>query len=182
MSYTLKIFSTHLPFVAFSGTVSPHLESITLTCDPYWGPQLVDCLCYVADLCKMPSMRSLEINIATDDLVLDTFLVMLNHSLHCNPSFTNFPLWESYSPSPNFSSALRTHPSLLSWKRSKSLSDLSTIGQESSDATKSAFWNRDYYFSMGGKCLSCPDLLEMQSLHTMHPLLHKALHTDRLYC
>ena len=132
---TLQTFSTDIPFSAFSGAVSPNLKSITFqhSNDSVWAPKaLFDCLCCIADQCKMPSMRSFKIDHFSRDFypVADKFLVILNHSLHCNPSFTdlelvNLHLSSNYQRGP-FSTALRTHPSLLSWNRSKSLSDLST--------------------------------------------------------
>ncbi len=52
---------------------------------------------------------------------------------------------------------------LSSLRRSQSLDDLSTFPHHC-----------EYY-------QSCPDLLEMQSLHNMHPKLHNGLKCDKLY-
>ncbi len=55
------------------------------------------------------------------------------------------------------------HVPLSSLRRSQSLDDLSISDHPC-----------EYY-------QSCPDLLEMQSLHNMHPGLHDGLHCDQLY-
>ena len=129
--------------------------------------------------------------------VADKFLVILNHSLHCNSSFSdlklNLHLSSNYQRGP-FSTALRTHPSLLSWNRSKSLSDLSTACAASESGNHNLatdcvlyghYVNHEEFslpsVSIGSRCQSCPDLLQIQSLHNMHPLLREALNTNRLY-
>ena len=82
---SLKTLSTNIPFLASSGTVSPNLVSIEFTCRDLDDETMFNCLCCIADMCKMPSMRSLEIEYYLDSYypVVDKFLVILNHSLHC---------------------------------------------------------------------------------------------------
>ena len=184
---TLKLLDTNIPFLVFSGTaVSPNMQSIKFTCPrgpctrhgSYWRQRISDCECCIADLCEKPSMRSLEICSQWGDYQnLNKFLVILNRSLNSNPSFTDLQLppdlWRRLS---NLSSALRTHPSCLSLNRSKSLSDLSSFPNTMGTST---FWPSFVpILRMQRKCLSCPDLSQIQPLHNMHPLLHKALNTD----
>ena len=181
---SLKTLSTDIPFLASSGTVSPNLKSIEFSCTDLAAETMFNCLCCIADMCKMPSMRSLKIDYNYVDYypVHDKFLVILNHSLHCNSSFTcfkliHFPLSLEYLSGP-FLTALRTHPSLLSWNHSKSLSDLSTACEPrdvwSGPRDERVEWTRT-------RCQSCPDLLQMQPLHNIHPRLYKPLRINRLY-
>ena len=212
---TLKTLSTNIPFLAFTGSVSQNLKSIIFTVSPHTilsDKALFGCLCCIADMCRMPSMRSLEI-IYWDDKYLyavDDFLVILNHSLHCNSSFNNLELHlhlsSNYSRS-TFSNVLRTHPSLLSWNCSKFIDDVDdsfiddnsflidhNMPEDASDCennntvpTDCIFYSPGHpvrnlaSFRIGDRWQSCPDLLQMQSLHNMHPLLQRALGCETLY-
>ena len=201
---TLKMLSTNIPFSAFSDTISPNLEAIKFEPFEYWCgcwtyKTVYDCLCCIANMCKIPSMTSLEIALDNEyHPAFDKFLVILNHSLRCNSSFTDLTLdGLHFYLRGTFSTALRTHPSLL-WNRSKSLSDLSTAWGTSEsesddqssvedasesesddqsaveDASESEGYNQSITLENASKdrCQSCPDLLQMQPLHNIHPKLY----------
>lgn len=176
-------------FLVLNGKVSPNLQSMKFEVDYFKGTKQPDCLCCIASMCKMSSMKSLEIYYedAYISCLNTKFLVILNHSLYCNPFFANLKLDVHLSSNYQrciFSNALRSSPSLL-LNRSKSLTDLSTL-RDNAEAFFCDSDSRDYKlrhvsYRIGKKCQSCPDMLQMQSLHDMHPLLRKALKTDRLY-
>ncbi len=198
---TLKTISTNIPFLTFADRVSPNLESITFRClEKNPSRAVFDCLCCIADLCKMPSMRSLKV---TESCVpFPDFWVILNHSLHCNSSFTDFnihylPLIPTFSITlrprlptflkplrpqhPTFLKTLRPrHPSLFLRNRSKSLSDLSTACGAS--RLENLSYEVDGRNGMKSRrWQSCPDLQQLQFMHNMHPLLCNALGIYRLH-
>ena len=151
---------------------------------------LSDCLCCIADMCRKPSMRVLEVNHYSRELddgyyfpVWDTFVVILNRSLHCNPSFTSLKLNMYMSPCylrAIFSYSLCAHPSLFSWNRSKSFGNL-IAATTSYPGGECIIGTHDHDILSHRFLESCPDLLQMQSLHNLHPLLHRALNTELLY-
>ena len=133
---TLKALSTNIPFPP-GGRISNNLESIEFKYSPHAVcslQALFDCLCYIADMCKMPSMRSLEVTVDIPPIfdhafdfpdLDDTFLVILNRSLHSNGAFANLDLHLHLSSNYQrctFSQSLQTHPSLLLSRSSVSLS------------------------------------------------------------
>ena len=135
-----------------------------------------DCLCCVAHLCKRMSWKSLNMKsycFPTPE-TLHPFVSMLNNSLHNSQSiehltlhFTSQQRQEAQPVYPRYlhslASALRKDQSLphLNLRRSESLHNLAT---DVCDRPLSL--HRSY---------SCPDLLELESLHSLHPLLSTAL-------
>ena len=115
------------------------------------------------------------------------FLSILNNSLLCNSAietlelnFCNFKALNNFNP---LSQALRKDANTLcsNIRRSKSLSDLivpfvpKIISLPKRYMRKLKRLRKSKLFSVS-KSYSCPDLLELQSLHTLHPLLHKNLY------
>ena len=78
----------------------------------------------------------------------------------------------------SLSRELRKDPAIvnLNLRRSKSLCDLATLRLKTNDTGWRKKLSKDVL-----KHQSCPDLLEMQSLHNMHPNLHEALETKKYY-
>ena len=137
--------------------------------------RLSDCLFCIANMCKSPIVKSLAIHLNLPSVVFANFpprvycdfLAILNNSLHCNPSVNILNL-DRRLCIPNrihcsiLSRALRRNPEvpLLHLKRSKSLCDLTTVkyGRCSLAMNKKSKHNQ-----------SCPEFLDMQSLHSVHP-------------
>ena len=208
---TLKVLSTNIPFTVSRNAVPPNLEVVKFQYSGFlWDEDVLsDCLCCIADMCRRPSMQFLDVcyssRIRSSEPVSDRFLVILNRSLHCNPSFRSLNLHIHMSANyqrATFSDSLQTHPSLFPWNMSKSFDDLSL--SDSSTAAHDALEpegevaigcvlgsvqpkNRESFASVwiGSRWQSCPDLRQIQSLHNMHPLLHQALNmctTHLYYC
>ena len=109
------------------------------------------------------------------------FITIMNNSLHHNQSMKILeldiaPMNPSHKIS-TISRALQRDPfiPISNLRRSQSLCDMRTPHSTRTD--KMAVF--EPYKSP--RVLSCPDLLEIQSLHDLHPLLHEALKCDELY-
>lgn len=140
---TVKILNTNIPFRAFTDRIFSHLEDVTFEI-PFASLSVVtlhDCVCCIADLCKIPSMRCLRIvhsgvrNICILQVYLN-FMTILNDSLHCNSSMEELLLSLEFKSEDDFIyfflssvSGLRRDPDILrlNLKRSKSLCELNTI-------------------------------------------------------
>ena len=143
---------------------------------------LCDCLCHIAYMCKLLSaVRILYyLLLQLPPQLLCTLAAILNSSLYCNLNVhvDIRCLHFSLSDLNSLSCALRKDHNLihLKWKRSKSHCDLSVLQLEKNDIEverKSVKIISRHY--------SCPDLFEMQSLHNMHPKLHKVLRSSSFY-
>ncbi len=104
--------------------------------------------------------------------ILEAFVTIMNNSLHSTTMIDGIigkthylgddNMHHSSSYRSSLSRALKRDVSSL--RKSQSLNDLSTSSRDCID----------YY-------QSCPDLLEMQPLHNMHPKLHDGLKCDKFY-
>ncbi len=170
---SLKAFCTNVPciFQTLPANIELFLFEIDLLQYMIFKmpvTRLFDCLCSIADLGKLSSVKYLFIgplhnNIIVANLPIKVycdFLALVKSSLHSNPLLgmkisVTVPI-QLHS----VSRALRRNPDLaqLKLRRSKSLCDLQ-YGARSCRPTHH----------------SCPDLLELQALHNMHPHLCTAL-------
>ena len=134
----------------------------------------------------------------------------LNDSLHFNHSMKSLTFSYRIKRNPSFrdcmARALRKNSAIPGHylRRSQSLCDLRTLQypfyhhqllQQQNISSSSVFppeWRHippssprlegDRFFcSLENSYQSCPDLLEMQALQNMHPILHEALRCDELY-
>ncbi len=130
---------------------------------------LISLACYsgVIPLKFRMNIESLQLS------TLEAFVTIMNNSLHSTTMidevrkrrpdyFGGDSMHHSSSYRSSLSHALKRGVSSL--RKSQSLNDLSTSSHDC----------LDYY-------QSCPDLLEMQSLHNMHPKLHNGLRCDKFY-
>ena len=115
----------------------------------------------------------------------ENFITIMNNSLHHNQSMKTLVLnITPMNPSHKISTISRVlRKDLLipisNLRRSQSLCEMRTPHSARTDQNNVLFKSFYQYKSTHG--LSCPDLLEIQSLHDLHPLLHKALECDKLY-
>jgi hypothetical protein len=142
--------------------------------------RLLKCLCCMAMMCREPSMKHL--NISSDTFAelptesLRDFFTLLNASLHCNPAMERVHVGliaRTTTSISTLSRALSQDPDTAqqNLKRSISLCDLTTVSNLMKFRRHS--WHQCRQ--------SCPDLSELQSLHTMHPLLCEAVHIDEYF-
>lgn len=99
---------------------------------------------------------------------------LFKHSFHSNPSLVVDVMHLFYFPLfclNSLSCALQKHPK-ETLQRSQSLCDLTTLGLDKNSLVVEKDTSRHH---------SCPNLLEMDSLHSMHPQVHKAIGSDRFY-
>ena len=184
---TLKSFTTNIPFVASKfpkrlKRVSFEIEKLEYSV-VYTTTELSNCICSIADLCKMSSVKLLSLtkgitlnpySISLPPQTYFNFLSILNKSLHCNPALKvdfHHDFYFDFDPFDNcslFCQVLRRDSDILrsSIRRSNSLCDLAT-----------PTICKPKRFSTKMRSHSCPDLLELQSLRTLHPQLDK-----QLYC
>ena len=183
---TLKTFVTSIPFFVLPHTISPSLECVEYV---HFCGCFISTFCCIAEMCKMPSMKSLLIAEFLEHYyypVISRFVVILNSSLRNNSSWTIefedfflqcLPSYQHVT----LSRALRTDPNLLSLKRSKSLSYLSTDLYSLNDEQIHSMYGCEPNWGKLTRSQSCPKLLHMQALHNMHPQLHETLYTWKLY-
>lgn len=144
---SVQTLHTNIPFRAFEDKILCCLKDITFEVPDMSSVSVTalhDCLCYIADLCKIQSMRCLRIthsgvrNICILNVYQD-FISILNDSLHHNPSMEELVLLLDFQSEDDFIyyffssiSGLRQDPNILrlNLKRSKSLCDLVTINDE----------------------------------------------------
>ena len=163
---------------------------------------------YLSCIAEMNSIKSITVGILQIDDILFAmphfccnFIMSLNDSLH--HSMENLDLTYDVKNDPPFrdcmARALRRDPAVPrhNLRRSQSLCDLRTLHfphrhqllqQHDSPRPLSSYgWRhiplKKHIFVLDQPSLyqSCPDLLEMQALQNMHPLLQKALKYDQLY-
>ena len=147
---------------------------------------LFGCLCSIADVSKSLSTVTLYAGVIHSVLfspkLMCECISLFNHRLHSSPSLTaNIKgkfFYFSLSHLNSLSRALRKDPDTvgLNLRRSKSLCDLSTLKSVVEYKTSPTFEKR-----VVTRHQSCPDLLEMQSLHDMHPQLHTAIGSQDFY-
>ena len=143
--------------------------------------RLSNCLFCIANMCKSPIVKSLAISLDLPSRVVANFpprvycdfLAILNNSLRCNASVKVLDLGRRLCiPNPIhhsiLSRALRRDPEvpLLDLRRSKSLCDLTTVRYGTMNITKNPSKKTN---KKSKRNQSCPDLLDMQSLHSVHP-------------
>ncbi len=176
----ISAFTTDIPFLISKFPNSLKSVTIGVPVSPlYTTTGIGNFICHVADLCKVSSVESLSFGFPFMSMPLQlycNFLSILNNSLHFNQAmksldilllFRNFKPFENYSL---LSRALQRDSDVLRsniW-RSNSLCDLATPTHPfrfSKKKSKSLVVSK-----------SCPDLLELQSLCTLHPLLDKELY------
>ncbi len=105
-------------------------------------------------------------------------MAILNNSLHSNPALiieNPLPSIFSLFHLNSLSRALRKDPD-LDLRRSKSLCNLSKLCHDIKDVDSEQN-------TMDGVDVhqSCPDLLEMQSLHDLHPKIHESFVFSQYY-
>ena len=136
-----------------------------------------NCITDIAHKCNVVQLLLYGTNLHLHE----NFITIMNNSLHHNQSMKRLELnIADMNPSHKISTisrALRRDPSIpiSNLRRSQSLCDMRTSHSTRTD--KMAVF--EPYKSPHG--LSCPDLLEIQSLHDLHSLLHEALKCDKLY-
>ena len=136
-----------------------------------------NCITDIAHKCNVVQLLLYGTNLHLHE----NFITIMNNSLHHNQSMKRLELHiADMNPSHKISTishALRRDPSIpiSNLRRSQSLCDMRTSHSTRTD--KMAVF--EPYKSPHG--LSCPDLLEIQSLHDLHSLLHEALKCDKLY-
>ena len=182
--------SVTFPFLSFK--LPSHLKRIQLSLSDEvgstWGSVYTNTgistyLSCQADYCRAPSVQSLDLytggykfEYSLPPRMYCNFLSILNHSFHCNSAIKRLKLrfcdFEPLRHSSVLSQALQKDPNMLLSKnrRSNSLCDL---------ATPDLVTRERSVFSLYEKSHSCPDLLELQSLRTLHPLLDEQLYYTR---
>ena len=136
---------------------------------------LWECVYYIANLCKLQSVKTLILLLHFQRVgIFCNFIAALNNALHSNPSIKELRgylsiLFPSIQHS-TMSRALQKHPDILqlNLRKSKSLGDVSASAVD-----------EDWYPLQ--RSSSCPDLLEMRSLHRIHPLLYNFLLKSNCY-
>lgn len=186
-----------LPFQMLNSKVISHVTQLEFILQPAIitsAQRLFDCLCCIADMCKAHSMKILNILIHFPISQLPhvavnvpsrkfcDFIAILNNSLHCNQTIDQLgSAFRIYCPihCTILSHALKDPAVLLlDLERSKSLCDLSTL-----DIVEDYDYTPRWRVTKRDKMLkrplkrrhSCPNLLEMQPLHNIHPLLYEFL-------
>ena len=177
-SSSLKSLSFNVPYIFHS--LPNNIEEIVFKVSPHSRmaiSRLFDCLSSIADLGKQSWVKHLDMggNIylvsvcqwnVPSKMCCD-LLALLNNNLHSNPSLNlSTSFLSSFMPPVQLNSlshALCKDPDIprLNLRRSKSLCDLTTVQIVKRDNCR-------------GTHHSCPDLLELQALHDMHPKLQKA--------
>lgn len=180
---SLKYFSTNVPFLAFNISSSiTEVNFMVSMCLDYTVMSLFDCIFIIADMSKsLSKVRILSLDYRPLNFppeLLCTLLAVFNTNLHSNPTLTVNTLWHfnfSLSRLDSLSRALRRDPDTvsLSLRKSRSLCDLSMLRL---DMNALQARKEDVH-----RHQSCPDLLEMQSLHAMHPQLHEFIGSNRFY-
>ena len=150
------------------------------------------CISYMAK-----SLSSVEImflqSIDLPPLETCAVVALLNSSLQANPSLTiESNIFSGSKVHLNFlSRALRRDPDVvgMNFRRSQSLYDLTTQkirAQNYIELIKPVLKlkrmkKHPFSWDSSRRRHSCPDLLEMQSLHNMHPQLHQIIGTKKCY-
>ena len=187
----------HFNFVITAGKLPSYSYSIADICA---------CIFCVANLCKTSSLSSLMLTekgksllgfkefkslfnnsyyfFAPPPKLYCTFLSNLNHALKSNSTIEslqlNFCNFKSFGNASLLSQALRKDPE-TNIRRSKSLSDLvvpfvpQLIHLPRRYIRKLKRFPKSKLFTVA-RSSSCPDLLELQTLSTLHPLIAKPLH------
>lgn len=177
---SIKTLETNIPFY-FPQNETTSLKKLKFEIWPYFldfaAPTLFRCLRSIADMCRLPSMESLEISY-DDPIIFEydpdipyhwhcDFIAVLNNSLHINPSMNNLFLdpffFNKHCLERSLPEALHkdVDAARLILRRSASQHDL---GVESEEDCKD-----NCHFS------SCPDLPLVQSICDIHPLLYNTL-------
>ena len=165
--------SSTIECVSFGVNLVPDCCILTNFCD--W-------LLCIADICKRTSLKHVSIESYLPSMIsydippeiYCKFLSIVSHSLHCNPSLKIYwscqfdPIY--HIPIRTLSRALRKDRdiTLHTLQRSKSLCDLTTIPF----TTRFCGNYREDRSKFIKRTQSCPDLLEMQSVHNLDPRLH----------
>ncbi len=180
---TVTEFATNIPFVTAKFPTNMRNVRIEIRSLHNW-PCTVNSttgiskfIFSIADLCEVSSMESLSLimylymELSLAPQIYCNFLAILNNSLHCNPAMNSVSLsfchFEPLKNSTILSRALQRDSDILrsSIRRSKSICDLTTPRLLSKKRLGSSILRSH----------SCPDLSELQSLRTLHPLLDKEL-------
>ena len=177
----VKSLETNIFFVPTNNATK--IEHITLELQACNMGRLCACLCCIAVMCELKSLRVKPYSKLTLTTIPPRayceFLAILNDSLHHNTSSMKdlkLSLCLSIlSYSNPLAHTLRRDPDTIKLKlrKSKSLCDLTKL--------KCDIVNGLPDYGVIKLCQSCPDLLELQSLHNIHPLIHYALCCDKLY-
>ena len=176
---SVKSFVTNILFQFPPG--HHYLEAMTFLIPMIRNPAaLLDCLLRIAEMCKVQSMKSLEIY---DETYCDyaaplpysdycNFLSILNDSLHHNPSMCSINFDMRAETSKYFDMEELPHISCkesVTVRRTKSLSDIDTAIPENGFDIPAEDDSED---DCPERSTSCLNLL---SLHNIHPLLKETL-------
>ena len=161
-----------LLFQTLRSNITTNVRHLSLSVQPRYSlTSLWECLYCIANLCKLPSVKTLILLLHFQRVgIFCNFIAALNNALHSNPSIEELRGSLSIFPSiqhSTMSHALQKHPDILqlNLRKSKSLGDVST------SAVDEVWFLRNPL----QRSSSCPDLLEMHSLHRIHPLLYNFL-------
>ena len=156
---SVKSLEANIPFHILPS--NHHIETMIFLIPMTRNPAaLSDCLLCIAELCRVQSMKSLEIYSDYDYVNINlqncNFLSILNDSLHQNPSMSSL-YTDFFSRARN---KLKELPQIIrkecvKVRRTKSLSDIAILKDDSSLQRSKSCWN-------------------ILSLHNMHPLLYES--------
>jgi hypothetical protein len=178
-SPAVKSLSTDIPFEIMDFSISRNMEHVKFTFSPQFAHSSY--FLAIANLCRMPSMKSLEICSMVVTCkpptnhrpVYSDFLAALNDSLWCNPSIDRLALnWTGpFTVLTDGNTLFRAFQKNLNipqrnLRKSKSLMELMTWGTYAGDEVMAVTpWN-----------LSCSSVFEVKFLRCdVHPILRKAL-------
>ena len=124
---TVKYLRTNIPFLILP--THHHIETMVFKVNPNFTPAaLFDCLLGIAEMCRVQSMKALDVDIMFNTIPPQdyaNFLCVLNDSLHQNPSMRSLNILRF----PHFN--LKEIPHIkrkdhVTVRRTKSLSDIAT--------------------------------------------------------
>ncbi len=166
-SSTVTFLQAHFPFLVSNKTKISDISMSAKISDPLemqrCHASLISLACYSGVIPLKFNIYITQISILKDFVTLWNLLHSINTMVELSVEIVTLYIRRHSSYHSSLSRALRRDVS-VPLRKSQSLNDLST----------SSCNCLDYY-------KSCPDLLEMQSLHNMHPKLRKSLASYKLY-
>lgn len=187
---SVKSLFTNIPFKIPITDLLIHMENIRFDMSLHHlsglPVSLFTCLSCIAEICSVPSMTSFSI-INTGSMNIKKvhwrdyydFLSILNDSLHHNPSMCDLSILTCFRSSHVLPHIIHEDPIIarLNVRRSRSLSDLVHMADSEpvDDDSDSFYGSEDDDDDEVKSTSSCPDMRLLQSLPSIHPLLHKSL-------
>ena len=203
---SMKCFSTNIPFKVPITDLLNHMEHITFDIRLFHvirpRVSLFIWLSCIAKICSVPSIKSLRVtnaarilpkymNICRRDYY--DFLSILNDSLHHNPSMRMLDIDQSilkcFSLPHVIPHIIHEDPIIaqLNVRRSRSLCNLSSSASSPEPEVTWNAWINLFKLTPRESenkvrpTSSCPDICLLQSLHSIHRLLHKCLKCPDLF-